>query len=368
MLSDPRFITLDAQAKARLSQRRKCVVCSALRLAHEVVRAVHPALCREHFDPRCFTDNHELRACAVPTLPKGNTTAAVMRLLRKAKAELAKILPGTFIPREDTWLRIERGDSIGQKNRTAAVASPKRKTPNLCDGQPLYNGVPKKESQIYASSYRGDKEIKKEEDDYDLHDWTQSNAAGSMAIPGSSNDGESNTGTAVPPSKRRSARPRKSYSPTPPISRNTGLDSVEQDDTKVTTRSGRLVKRKKFDVYDAPQQLCGGQTKRARGGRAESTTTLHADTSADQLRPPPGSINPITGEITPYEEDVKPDMAQLNSAAAACMNAMVAVKKEEMEDGYLVDSFDKEPFGNWEDFEKKQKLIDHIAHDHCYYA
>lgn len=49
-------------------------------------------------------------------------------------------------------------------------------------------------------------------------------------------------------------------------------------------------------------------------------------------------------------------------------DAMVAVKKEEMEDGYLVDSFDKEPFGNWEDFEKKQKLIDHIAHDHCYYA
>lgn len=28
---------------------------------------------------------------------KGNTTAAVMRLLRKAKAELAKILPGTFM-------------------------------------------------------------------------------------------------------------------------------------------------------------------------------------------------------------------------------------------------------------------------------
>lgn len=43
------------------------------------------------------------------------------------------------------------------------------------------------------------------------------------------------------------------------------------------------------------------------------------DTSATAHRPVPGSINPITGEITPYEEDVKPDVTQLKAAAAASM-------------------------------------------------
>ncbi|GMR60194.1 hypothetical protein PMAYCL1PPCAC_30389 [Pristionchus mayeri] len=281
---------------AKMWQRRKCIVCGAQRPSDEVypftqktplvevwcnsifpndikssqrllklaIRAVSPTLCGEHFPSHCFDRARDLIPNSIPTMAKVRTHSNVMDILNKAKADLQKVLPGNYIPREDVWAKVDRdagfvdgiipnlSSKITPMNNASAVQPSSRKPSMELRSDPFLIEQPlrdyKKESPLLFDSSKLAEEPMKEEEDLcsiELPEHYQWNSLGegTSSSPSSHAQGmrdESEVHTDEVPPKRRPGRPRKNF-PQP--------TKTAEPDPAVTTRFGRQVKRKVIEDY-----------------------------------------------------------------------------------------------------------------------
>ncbi|GMT07789.1 hypothetical protein PENTCL1PPCAC_29963, partial [Pristionchus entomophagus] len=290
-----------------LWQRRKCVVCGALRpsdemypftqknqlvliwcenihsndaktaskLLNKVMKAVSPTLCGEHFSESCFNNANDLKPNSIPTMADVCTTASVMSILSKAKADLQRVLPGNFIPRDDTWAKVEEEGSSKDQCKQKPNRAPT--SPGRIVSKRLPPG-PSVELNVNPCLVKNEQDQGMEEDSLVLFDNSQSDSIKKeeeIEQLGEMVDEWDDVGSSTsleqlehPPIKRsqrkRNGKSTEDYSPmrrssraskacSPKLSlRRTRATPVAPvaEEPEVTTRSGRTVKRKAD--YDEP--------------------------------------------------------------------------------------------------------------------